>query len=81
MSSGSVSHTRDTCTSDPTSSYFLGDQNRPFLVIDTPGFGDNDDDMANQYTQNIVNKLRDDVEWAHLFLIALKGSDFRFNSA
>ena len=77
MSSGEKSHTQETCTED---GYFLGDLNKPFSVIDTPGFGGDDDDMANIYTQNIVDKLRDDVEWAHIFLIALKGGDYRFNS-
>ena len=77
MSSGEKSHTQETCTEKGN---FLGNPNKPFLVIDTPGFGANDDDDANQYTQNIVNTLRDDVEWAHIFLIALKGSDERFNA-
>ena len=77
MSSGDKSHTRDTCTEKGN---FLGDSNKPFVVIDTPGFGDSNDNLANNYTQNIVNTLRDDVEWAHIFLIALKGSDERFNA-
>ena len=72
MNDESSSHTRDTCHK---SSNYLGDPKKPFTVVDTPGFGDNNDKLANLFTQNIVDKLRDDVEWGHIFLIAVKGGD------
>ena len=77
MSEGWESHTKNAC---PKSSNYKGDPNKPFTVVDTPGFGESDDKLANKYTQNIVDKLRDDVEWAHIFVIAVKGTDLRMNA-
>jgi GTPase SAR1 family protein len=72
--STSLSVTRATCADR---AYYLGNTSMPEVtVIDTPGFGqDRDEEMET--IQNLVDTLKNEVQYIHLFIIAFKQSDLR----
>jgi len=72
--STSLSVTRATCADR---AYYLGNTSLPEVtVIDTPGFG-SDRDQEMETIQNLVDTLKNEIQYIHMFVIAFKQSDLR----
>ena len=67
-------HTQKTCGLKAT---YLGNPSRPFTLVDTPGFGTADHERANEVIKNIVDTLKNDIQWANIFVITFKRDDQR----
>jgi len=61
--------------------YWLGNTSLPeFTIIDTPGFGD--DLLKEEKTiESLVNTLKNDIKYIHLFVIAFRQQDNRMTHA
>jgi len=70
--------TKSTCADR---GYWLGNTSLPeFTIIDTPGFGD--DLLKEEKTiENLVNTLKNEVKYVHLFVIAFRQQDNRMTYA
>jgi len=72
----------DSCTKEAqyTCGPWLGKpSNRNFVVVDTPGFGDSDSDMAS-LLQDTIRVLKQNVSMTHMFLLAFDGTNPRLTS-
>ena len=74
MGDGLLSKTKETC---PEKGTWLGNGHDQFTVIDTPGFGDSDNDETfskdYEHFQNMVQTLKDDTPSITVFLICIQG--------
>jgi len=61
--------------------YWLGQEdNQEFTVIDTPGFGNKL--LEEQETiENLVETLKDKIQWIHVFVISFKQTDNRMTNS
>ena len=53
---------------------------RPFTMIDTPGFGIKDLRQEIDQVDDLVDLLKDQIKFVHVFLIAFSGRKPRFNA-
>jgi len=78
VGAGTEAVTKATC---PQAGSYLGNQKGPKVtIIDTPGFGD---DVKRQQTtiDELVDVLKDDVKYVHVFVIAFNGESPRITIA
>ena len=72
-------HTTETCLRD---GFYLGNnttQEYRFTIVDTPGFGESDAETENRHVNELVDTLKNDLRWAHAFVITFKGTDVKAN--
>ena len=76
---GGKTITKKTC---PDQGHWLGlPSNKIFTVIDTPGF-DNDIDEEEEATiDGLINVLKDEIKYVHVFIIAFKQQDYRMTKS
>jgi len=77
-----VCHDMDSCTKNTNYCYnhtWLGDdQNDVFTIVDTPGFGDTDDEMED-LVEEMINTLSDDIKTADVIILTLPEDTTRFS--
>ena len=67
-------HTKATC---PKSGNYLGN-GQSFTVVDTPGFGD---DQESKTLDDMVKVLRNDLRFVHVFVIMFNGQKPRLDES
>jgi len=79
VQAGLESVTKKTCADR---GYWLGEyaKGESFTVIDTPGFGDKLN-QTEKTIEDLVETLRDDVKYVHVFIIAFKEEDNRMTQS
>jgi len=77
-----VCHDMDSCTKNTNYCYnhtWLGDdQNDVFTIVDTPGFGDTDDQMED-LVEEMINTLSDTIKTADVIILTLPEDTTRFS--
>jgi len=77
-----VCHDMDSCTKNTnycSNHTWLGDdQNDVFTIVDTPGFGDTDDEMED-LVEEMINTLSDDIKTADVIILTLPEGTTRFS--
>jgi len=73
--SGSETMTRRTCAQN---GFYLSNPNRPFTMIDTPGF---EDDLNKEQISidELVEELKNNIKYIHTFLILFNGQEPRLS--
>merc|ERR1719167_1417634 len=71
----------DSCTKETSyaEANWLGDGD-PFTVVDTPGFGDSDDE-ENELINEMVDALKHQINTTNVFLLSFNAEEERMNSA
>jgi len=78
VNTGLNSVTKDTCADH---GHWLGNVSLPMVtVIDTPGFGDKLVEES-RIIENLVNTLRDEIKYVHVFIISFKQTDNRMTNS
>jgi len=75
VSSGTGSVTTRTC---PNSGKYLGQNGKPVTLIDTPGFGVVDLKFELKTIEQLVEVLKNQVRFVHVFVIAMDGGQDRY---
>ena len=82
ISSSAFGCTKKTSNSDIN--YFLGKRDKPFILIDTVGFGDSGNNSDNDKDSNIiaemVKTLQKQVTEINLFILTLSGQEPRLDA-
>jgi len=75
VGSGTGSVTTRTC---PNSGKYLGQNGKPVTLIDTPGFGVVDLKFELKTIEQLVEVLKNQVRFVHVFVIAMDGGQDRY---
>ena len=52
---------------------------KPVTLIDTPGFGVTDINKETDHIEQLVDLLKDEIKWVHVFIIAMEGEKARYD--
>ena len=61
-------------------SFFLLIEFGPVTLIDTPGFGAEDWEFEREIVEQMVQVLKNQVKYVHVFVIAMNGNQDRFKN-
>jgi len=75
VGSGTGSVTTRTC---PNSGQYLGQNGKPVTLIDTPGFGVVDLKFELKTIEQLVDVLKNQIRFVHVFVIAMDGGQDRY---
>merc|ERR1719348_2955395 len=75
-----VCHGQDSCTKETTygTGPWLGGNGQNFTIVDTPGFGDSDNEDG-ELIEEMMDVLKNSIGYTQSILLVLKGDGTRFN--